>query len=731
MTAISKFTQTIEMKNKENQTINMKSSYKQRLVKTDKQKSNSKKFQKFNKFYNERKMSATEIYRKINEHQLKSTSNALVMQFTTEDVLSLLEKINFDPEIEKIVEKSYHQSEARISKRSINEQLKVKDKYQQKFGLVFKQIPKHIIRQHLYQAILCVPQAYQKDISFPGKCQMRSFMYPQCPKGSETRNAFPIFVDINDVKAILTIAEHRGHLALTTPKGETIFIKVEPVRNSIGEIEAPFSIKDSIGELDYSVMDGASVNGKVNPTGLNVLSMPFIPQQYSPSQTQNNITSNGKWANLVQTIQQPNNTSPAAIFNQPVELVTASINPGTPTKSHIGAESITSHQVTPQSSPFLDFKNPYAVAPSVTNQPVTNNFGQIQQNNFDNFTGIKPEQLKILEAFNKLQVTESHNTSQFNRVSNNASPLSSIHSQPIDYQNLQNQLKQNQIDSIENQLANLMANNSSTPPINAITPPLNFQNYGSTADSLNAFNSNNPIGIQADPSILLTATSQPVGSMTGNNQYPVQNLSPTTWSNQSLVNNLLETASQQSFHSESEISHMNLVNNNILNYLNQPQQMMTFDQNTKQNNLMSQFANVQMSSDPFKNLSNNTGINLKYAKSKSSADLNLASGSEVELEGISLEPAVRIRRASEIQLGDCAKSFDINDKDYNSKTIENNDLKLQNIAKLSNQKIDLNTKNPNAKINVNKFNNLQKLDKFGFKIGSNSSLSGPMDDELD
>ena len=159
----------------------------------------------------------TSLYREIRSKKNNDEYKTMYLQFSYDDILSLTKNLPATPEYESILKKAYESAESRKTKKTIEEQYDIRKKYQPTHGLVFKNIPKNTVRQDLFDAILAIPLMKKKDgeprwteHDFPGKCQMRSFMYPQKISSGDTRNAFPVFVDQRDRQTILNSIQDKN-----------------------------------------------------------------------------------------------------------------------------------------------------------------------------------------------------------------------------------------------------------------------------------------------------------------------------------------------------------------------------------------------------------------------------------------------------------------------------------------------------------------------------------------
>lgn len=149
---------------------------------------------------NQRTFHNTQVYRQIQDAGQKY-KNRLNFTFRAHEVLQLLDRQPYNQKLERTLRKQLQSAVDRVDKRPIDDQIKLKNRYQKSHGLVFKGIPLDVQRQVVFHAIEKLG-ATTKDESgeslFPGELKMRTFMYPKVKDGQKTRNAFPIFVNKKD-----------------------------------------------------------------------------------------------------------------------------------------------------------------------------------------------------------------------------------------------------------------------------------------------------------------------------------------------------------------------------------------------------------------------------------------------------------------------------------------------------------------------------------------------------
>jgi len=173
---------------------------------------------------------ASEVVGKIRQYAERHP-NRPAFHLTAGDLLKLIENAPRNEDNENILKKAM--DSAMRNKRSMGDQLKIKEKFQHTHGLVFKNIDASVSRHAVYNAILQIPSQYP-EMTFPGSCQMRSFMYPENTNrnNKSTRNAFPIFVRKEDKELVKSLANSTdGYLRLYERESNTEFsVSVEYVR---------------------------------------------------------------------------------------------------------------------------------------------------------------------------------------------------------------------------------------------------------------------------------------------------------------------------------------------------------------------------------------------------------------------------------------------------------------------------------------------------------------------
>lgn len=145
------------------------------------------------------------LYAKIEAATEKHRHQQLNFRFKGDEMLRVLEQLPQTPELTNLINSVFSEALQKSDKRPMLEQLTLKQKYQKSHGLVFKDIPIHVQRHVIYDAILKLGRTMNMDngqLAFPGACKMRSFFFPEVKKnrvGQQThRVCFPIFVNKRD-----------------------------------------------------------------------------------------------------------------------------------------------------------------------------------------------------------------------------------------------------------------------------------------------------------------------------------------------------------------------------------------------------------------------------------------------------------------------------------------------------------------------------------------------------
>lgn len=164
-----------------------------------------------------------ELYSKIQHESERHKSQQLNFRFKGPEMLKLLDALPKTPELEKLVESVFNEALQKSDKRPMSEQLTLKQKYQKSHGLVLKDIPIHVERHVIFDAILKLGRtvnASSGQFVFPGACKLRSFFFPAAKHKQQThRVCFPIFVNKRDQMYIYQWAQNQsGKILLDVPR---------------------------------------------------------------------------------------------------------------------------------------------------------------------------------------------------------------------------------------------------------------------------------------------------------------------------------------------------------------------------------------------------------------------------------------------------------------------------------------------------------------------------------
>lgn len=253
-----------------------------------------------NRHESEKSIKDTEIYKEINEKSKSESETTMYLQFKYTDMMTILNTVKYSEEVEKLLKLAMEEAESRKNKKTIEEQNQTKQEFQDKCGLVMKNIPVETKRQDVYKAILKIPEMLDPDTGkkrftdkdFPGKCAIRTFFYPKKVRG-ETRNAFPIFVDQADRDKILEEAQNKNNRFNLPVEFETKSGKIE-IRPLSIIIERVRSTKDSSSNNGNKDSENSSpVNGPVAPAASGYVGPTGIRGQV---QAMNQFNNQGNYA---------------------------------------------------------------------------------------------------------------------------------------------------------------------------------------------------------------------------------------------------------------------------------------------------------------------------------------------------------------------------------------------------------------------------------------------------
>merc|ERR1712241_1019295 len=171
--------------------------------------------------------------------------------------IKILAHLKKTPETEKLIEAVFKDALEKSDKRPMTEQLNLKAKYQKSHGLVLKDIPVHVQRHIIFDAILKMGRTMDFEtgrLAFPGGCKLRSFFFPQIKhKEQEHRVCFPIFVNKKDQMFIYQWAQNQnGKIQLDVDKncGWDGIVSVELTRDSTMEDDDATSVASGFSPED-------------------------------------------------------------------------------------------------------------------------------------------------------------------------------------------------------------------------------------------------------------------------------------------------------------------------------------------------------------------------------------------------------------------------------------------------------------------------------------------------
>lgn len=217
-----------------------------------------------------RTFQGTDVFRQIKDAGSRY-KNRLNFTFRAHEVLQLLEQQPYNEKLERTLRRQLQNAVDRVDKRPIDDQIKLKNRYQKSHGLVFKGIPLNVQRQVVFHAIEKLGATTKRDDEgeqlFPGECKMRTFMYPKIKDGQRTRNAFPIFVNRKDKLYLYQWAKNQGGMIKLEPEATDEcpgfteeqwdgLVSVELVRGSDGELERNDELPMSYDAVDPSIVGG-------------------------------------------------------------------------------------------------------------------------------------------------------------------------------------------------------------------------------------------------------------------------------------------------------------------------------------------------------------------------------------------------------------------------------------------------------------------------------------------
>jgi len=185
----------------------------------------------------------------------------------------------YNQKLDRMIRSKLQTARDRVDKRPIDDQIKLKNRYQKSHGLVLKGIPLNVPRQVVFHAIEKLGSTLKDangELTFPGECKMRTFMYPQIKAGQKTRNAFPIFVNKKDQMFIYQWSKNQnGQIQLEPeptqefpdfkPEDWNGFVIVEKVRGSDGETDYASEIPISTPLMDPSLTGGYGAQTPATP----------------------------------------------------------------------------------------------------------------------------------------------------------------------------------------------------------------------------------------------------------------------------------------------------------------------------------------------------------------------------------------------------------------------------------------------------------------------------------
>lgn len=223
---------------------------------------------------------STEIFAEIAEAADKHKNQQLNFRFKAPEMLKLMEHLADTPEMFDLVSEAFKDALDKSDKRPMTEQLNLKARYQKSHGLVFKDIPIHVQRHVIFDAILKLGRTMDFEtgrLMFPGGCKLRSFFFPQIKHQEQShRVCFPIFVNKKDQMFIYQWAQNQnGKIQLDVSKdcGWDGIVSVELTRDATTEDADETA---SMSSQASSVMKGFSPMGfpQFYPPA-NPFTMPF------------------------------------------------------------------------------------------------------------------------------------------------------------------------------------------------------------------------------------------------------------------------------------------------------------------------------------------------------------------------------------------------------------------------------------------------------------------------
>merc|ERR1712079_602712 len=266
--------------------------------------------------------SSTEIYSEIATAAEKHKNQQLNFRFKADEMIKILAHLKKTPETEKLIEAVFKDALEKSDKRPMTEQSNLKAKYQKSHGLVLKDIPVHVQRHIIFDAILKMGRTMDFEtgrLAFPGGCKLRSFFFPQIKhKEQEHRVCFPIFVNKKDQMFIYQWAQNQnGKIQLDVDKncGWDGIVSVELTRDSTMEDDDTSSVASGFStastrmnfkqkQFQNPVMAGFSPE---NPFLQNFPMLPFThggPISPNPFQMHPNLISHQNMLNQMQQQQQ-------------------------------------------------------------------------------------------------------------------------------------------------------------------------------------------------------------------------------------------------------------------------------------------------------------------------------------------------------------------------------------------------------------------------------------------
>lgn len=222
----------------------------------------------------------TQVYCEIADASDKHKNQQLNFRFKAPEMLKLMEHLADNPEMQELVSNAFKDALDKSDKRPMTDQLNLKARYQKSHGLVFKDIPIHVQRHVIFDAILKLGRTMDFEtgrLMFPGGCKLRSFFFPQIKhKEQGHRVCFPIFVNKKDQMFIYQWAQNQnGKVQLDVAKdcGWDGVVAVELTRDATAE---------DADETSSMVSQASSMMKSYSPMGYpqfypqpNMFNMPF------------------------------------------------------------------------------------------------------------------------------------------------------------------------------------------------------------------------------------------------------------------------------------------------------------------------------------------------------------------------------------------------------------------------------------------------------------------------